>query len=119
MAEATAIRDLGKRYLYRWLGGIGIGALLVLAGVFLVRPTNAWLVGVNGVLVVSLLGSAVIDVSLGDRLGATGSAIAAGGFLVWGVGAAGSFSDGTFWGGFALLCVGGVLTLFERVRSVL
>jgi len=120
--DVTAIQRLERGFWYRLGGGIAVGSVVVVVAAWLLAP-NPFLPAVMGVLAVVFLGFAATALAVGDRVEATGQAVAALGWVVLGVGAAIEWTafgladvvdvaDPIFWGGIGLVFLGGVVGMW-------
>ena len=123
MVEPAQLSELGRRFWYGWGIGTGTTAAAVVASVWLMRPTNAWLVGVNGLLAVVFVAFSTTDLALGNRLTAAGNLVTASGLLLVGWTAATGFPENLLYGAFAVVASGSVIALYadhgHRVRAAL
>lgn len=123
MVDPAELSELGRRFWYGWGIGTGITAAAVVASVWLIRPTNAWLVGVNGLLAVAFVAFSATDLALGNRLTAAGNLVTASGLLLVCWTAATGFSGNLLYGAFAIVAGGSVVALYadhgHRLRGAL
>ena len=119
--DPESLAALGRRFWYAWATAMAVGAVVVVGAAAVVAPDDAWLVALCGVLCVGAVGFGVVSLAQDDRLDALGTWVAASGWGVWAVGAAGAFSDSSFWGGWWLLVGGAALGLWadhgHRIRA--
>lgn len=121
--DPDAIRGLGRQFWYAWTAAVLASCGAVAAGLAIVGPNDAWVVGVYALLAVLFVGFGAVSLALGERLNAVGQAVAAAGLAVVAVGVGRNYSDALFWGGMGLALVGSTIGLWvdhgERLRSAL
>lgn len=116
MAGVEEFRSLGPGYWYRWMAALALGIAGLVVVTLLVRPPNAWLVGLLGTNTLIFLAFGVTSLRLGHQLEAAGYAISVGGWVIWLIAVVEGTIDAWLWQGVAVLALGAIVTIYAEHR---